>query len=91
MHMHLDAQVSFYPARKNCTHDFPILVHRGKITFCVQGQRAHFPTDLVHVRYQLAPGIVVKAVERIFGYFEKSAITDQNTEAPQKWTFCKQN
>jgi len=84
-------QVSTHPARKNCTHDFPILVHRGKITFCVQGQRAHFPTDLVHIRHQLAPGIAVKAVERIFGYFEKSAITGQNTGASQKWTFCQQN
>jgi len=91
MHMHLDAQVFFYPARKNCTHDFPILLHRGKITFCVQGQRAHFLTDLVHVRHQLAPGIENEALERVFEHLEKSAITGQNTKASQKWTFCQQN
>jgi len=89
--MHSYPQVSTHPARTNCTHDFLILLHRGKIIFCVQGWWAHFPTDLVHVRHQLARGIRVEALERISGYFEKSAITDQNTKAPQKWTFCKQN
>ena len=60
-----------HPAKILTKSKNQVRLHRGKTRLCVQGFKAHFPTDLHQTWSKLCLGIAINAPATILQYFEK--------------------